>query len=68
MVGESYYRSLPPYINPHGLVPRMRPCAGLRTRWVGSVRDSGLHETTPTAGHLYTPAYVNRIHPLETHS
>ena len=51
----------------HSVVPRMRPRAGLGTHGIGSVWGAHLHTTTPTAGHLNTPAYVNTFPPLGTH-
>ena len=37
--------------------------AGLGTPGVVSVRAAHLHTTTSTAGHMNTPAYVNRFPP-----
>ena len=51
----------------HGVVPRTRPRAGLGTHGVRSVLDSQLHSTTPPAGDLNTPAYVNKFRPFGTH-
>ena len=45
----------------YSVVPRTRPCDGLGTRGARSVRGTHLHTTTPTTGHLNTPAYVNRF-------
>ena len=52
----------------HSVVPRMRSPAGLHYRGVGTFRGAHLHMTTPTAGHLNTPSYVNRFPPFGTHS
>ena len=68
MVGEAHCPSLPPDINMRSVVPRTRPRAGLSTRGIGSVRCVHLHTTTSTAGHLDTPAYVNRFPPIGSHS
>ena len=68
MVGESYRPSLPPYINAHSVVPRMRPRAGLGTHGIESVRGSAVHTTTPTEGHLTTAAYLTGFRPFRPHN